>query len=245
MSKSIKIILAVFVFVISFIVFSNYEKSVSLNNIQDEIITRNGPAIEISEKSHNFGIVKYGDISEHVFKITNVGTEDLEILKISTSCACTKANVADKDKIISPGESADMLVTFDPAVHKDDSDLGELQRIVYVKTNDSENDEVEAEITANVLRAEKFKIINVTAQRWFFEPDPIEVHFGDYVELKITSIDGSHSFTLPDFNIDERVDKGEEITVKFLADKKGTFEFHCAIQCGGGHDSMRGKLIIK
>ncbi len=259
MKKSEKIISVVLVLVIGFFAILNYWESVNkesiplndliagkeFDNIQSEVISKEGPAIEINEKSHDFGIVRYGDISEHTFKVTNMGTEDLEILKISTSCGCTKASVANSDKTISPGESVEMTVTFDPAVHKDDSDLGNLQRIVYVRTNDPANEEVEVEITATVLKAEKFKMIKVTAQRWFFEPDPIEVNVGDYVELKITSTDGVHSFTLPDFDIDQRVEKGEEVTIKFLADKKGTFEFYCAIQCGGGHDSMRGSFVVK
>lgn len=111
-----------------------------------------GPKIEVDQKSYDLGIVKYGDVARHTFKIKNAGTKNLEILKLSTSCGCTKASIVDEDKIILPGKSVDMLVTFDPAVHKDDTDLGILKRIVYIRTNDSENKEVEVEITANVLK---------------------------------------------------------------------------------------------
>ena len=60
--------------------------------------------------------------------------------------------MAKEDKVIAPGQSANLLVTFDPAVHKDDSDLGDLIRIIYVRTNDPENSEVEVEITAKVVK---------------------------------------------------------------------------------------------
>ncbi len=254
-----KIILIFFVLVIGYIIIFSYnistdKRPVKQNNIitekedntiNNENIRKESPSIEIDQGSYDFGVVKYGDIVKHIFKLTNKGSEDLEIFKLSTSCGCTKASVADEDNIISPGESVEMLVTFDPAVHKDNSDLGNLKRIIYIKTNDPENDEIEAEITANVLSPEKFKTINVTAERWFFDPDPIEVNEGDYVELKITSKDTNHGFALPDFGIEEMINPGEETVIKFLADKKGSFEFYCSVPCGGGHSSMRGTLIIK
>ncbi|MDF1498640.1 MAG: DUF1573 domain-containing protein [Patescibacteria group bacterium] len=122
------------------------------NNINITENIKNGPLIEVDQKYYDFGIVKYGDVAKHIFKITNVGTENLEILKLSTSCGCTKASITNEDKIILPGKSVDMIVTFDPAVHKDDTDFGELHRIVYIRTNDLENSEIEVEITANVIK---------------------------------------------------------------------------------------------
>jgi hypothetical protein len=161
-----KIILGVIVLIAGFAVVFSYKgfadkASISQNKIfadkkddivQGENINKNGPVIEVDQKTFDFGIVKYGDVSEHIFKITNTGNENLEILKLSTSCGCTKATINEEDKIILPGEAVDMIVTFDPAVHKDDSDLGELQRIVYIRTNDFNNNETEVEIRANVVK---------------------------------------------------------------------------------------------
>ncbi|MEK7072143.1 MAG: DUF1573 domain-containing protein [Patescibacteria group bacterium] len=112
-----------------------------------------GPAINITPQTYDLGTVVYGDVAKHIFTIKNVGDKPLEILKLATSCGCTKVSVADQDKIILPGESVDMIVTFDPAVHKDDSDLGELSRIIYVTTNDPQNPKVQTEITANVIKS--------------------------------------------------------------------------------------------
>jgi len=165
MKKNKHIGIIFFLIVILVFVISDYNKPINKdfsengnivsdenNVVVGEIAQKSGPVIEIAEKTFDLGTVVYGDVASHIFEITNRGSEDLEILKLSTSCGCTKASVADEDKIISPGESVEMLVTFDPAVHKDDSDLGELQRIIYVKTNDPSSDEVEVEITANVVK---------------------------------------------------------------------------------------------
>ena len=111
-----------------------------------------GPAITITPSRYDLGTVIYGEVAEHTFVVKNSGDEPLEILRLSTSCGCTKAAMAKEDKVIAPGQSANLLVTFDPAVHKDDSDLGDLIRIIYVRTNDPENSEVEVEITAKVVK---------------------------------------------------------------------------------------------
>ena len=84
-----------------------------------------GPAITITPIRYDLGTVIYGEVAEHTFVVKNSGDEPLEILRLSTSCGCTKAAMAKEDKVIAPGQSANLLVTFDPAVHKDDSDLGD------------------------------------------------------------------------------------------------------------------------
>ena len=164
LNKKIGIILVlVLVIFLGFIFYQNNQAQTELSPEADkevadaqvdEQIVVEGPSIKIEPDNYDLGTVIYGDVPERIFKVSNLGTEPLEILKLSTSCGCTKASIAEDDKIISPGNSIDMLVTFDPAVHKDNSDLGELIRVIYVKTNDPNNPEIEVEITANVIKRE-------------------------------------------------------------------------------------------
>jgi len=114
--------------------------------------TSKGPIIEVTPSSYDLGTVIYGEVAEHTFVVKNLGSQPLEILRLSTSCGCTKATIAEEDKVIAPGQSVDMLVTFDPAVHKDDMDLGDITRVVYIRTNDPKNPETEVEITAKVIK---------------------------------------------------------------------------------------------
>lgn len=150
-----KYILLIIIFIFIVIGFASYGYLAiddDTYSVKEVAIISGGPKIEIPLPVHDFGIVIYGDVVEHIFTIKNTGNEPLQILKLSTSCGCTSASVAEDDKIIQPGEDIDMLVSFDPAVHKDDSDLGELTRIVYIVTNDENNPEIEAKITANVIK---------------------------------------------------------------------------------------------
>lgn len=86
--------------------------------------------------------------------------------------------------------------------------------------------------------------IEVTAKQWEFIPNPIRVNLGDRVRLKITSVDVSHGFALPDFGVSQRLSPGRTETVEFTADKAGSFTFFCNVVCGSGHSRMRGTLVV-
>jgi hypothetical protein len=43
-------------------------------------------------------------------------------------------------------------VSFDPAVHKDDTDLGELTRTIYIDTDNPNFPKLTSTITANVIK---------------------------------------------------------------------------------------------
>jgi len=89
------------------------------------------------------------------------------------------------------------------------------------------------------------KEFTMTARQWSFDPSQINVDLGDEVVIHIKSVDVTHGFGLPDFGINENLEPGKEVIVKFLADKKGEFSFICSVYCGTGHSGMRGTLIVK
>ena len=106
------------------------------------------PKIELIPDSYDFGDVPYEKI-EHTFLVRNAGAAPLEIRGVSTSCGCTKAAV--ESETIMPGETTNLLVTFDPNI-MGDNETGELLRVIYIKSNDPEQPEVEVEIRANVKK---------------------------------------------------------------------------------------------
>ncbi len=94
-------------------------------------------------------------------------------------------------------------------------------------------------------KQESVKEFSMTAKQWAFNPSEIRVKAGDTVRLKVKSIDVTHGFSLPDFNVDERLEPGKEISVEFIANKKGTFTFFCSVLCGEGHRDMKGTLVVE
>ncbi len=83
------------------------------------------------------------------------------------------------------------------------------------------------------------KVITIDASRFQFNPNSITVNQGDHVKIIVNNMDTTHGIAIPDFNV-VGID-----SVEFVADKTGTFPFHCPTICGSGHRSMTGTLIVK
>ena len=92
---------------------------------------------------------------------------------------------------------------------------------------------------AGVDRAQAPRTIEMTAQRFTFEPNEITVKKGQPVILLIKSKDVSHGLVIEDLGVRTEVKKGEATEVKFDPETTGTFEGKCAHFCGKGHGSMR------
>src|SRR3972149_11653905 len=66
-------------------------------------------------------------------------------------------------------------------------------------------------------------------ERYSFDPPFLVVNKGDTVVLKIHALKGEkHVLEIKDFGIGETtINRGEEKTIRFVADKAGTFKFLC------------------
>lgn len=118
----------------------------------DEVPIGDNPRLAIPELAANNYTWDFGDIPpdrkvERTFTLMNKGTRELVIQDVSSSCGCTAALV-DKDSI-PPGGTADILVTYDPRVNKDQGAF--ITRKVRIKSNDPAAPLAEFTISANVL----------------------------------------------------------------------------------------------
>lgn len=86
--------------------------------------------------------------------------------------------------------------------------------------------------------------ITVNAKRFAFEPKIITVEQGQRVRMTITSTDVTHGFSLREYDIDEKITAGASKTFEFTAAGAGRFHFHCSIECGDGHETMMGTLVV-
>ena len=90
---------------------------------------KTGPVMEIEPEEFDFGGVQQNQELVHEFTVKNVGTEDLEIRRISTSCGCTAAVPA--DRVVRPGESTVLEVVLETRKYK-----GVIDKSVSVASND-------------------------------------------------------------------------------------------------------------
>jgi len=106
--------------------------------------------VEITPSLQQLGTVIYGEIAKTEFTLRNNTATPLDVVQISTSCFCTKAELEKTQ--LDPYESTTIKVSFNPAVHKDDTDLGEVERTIYIDTNNSNFRRLTVSIQATVIK---------------------------------------------------------------------------------------------
>lgn len=73
----------------------------------------------------------------------------------------------------------------------------------------------------------------------------IRVSQDDLVRITLSSEDIPHSFTLPDYRIQKRVEPGRPVTFEFRAERAGRFDFHCSLTNDNCRErGMAGTLIV-
>jgi heme/copper-type cytochrome/quinol oxidase subunit 2 len=85
----------------------------------------------------------------------------------------------------------------------------------------------------------------VSARRYAFTPDRLEVWQNDLVKLSFTAEDIAHSFTIDAYRIAKRAGAGQTVTFEFRADQPGTFRFYCNLAIDDGCRKMSGELVVK
>ncbi len=85
------------------------------------------------------------------------------------------------------------------------------------------------------------KEITVNAVDWSFSEPEIKANVGDTLKVTLHNEKGVHGFQSDDLGVS--IKDGETATIKL--DKAGTYEFHCSVQCGQGHDNMVGTIIVQ
>lgn len=86
--------------------------------------------------------------------------------------------------------------------------------------------------------------IAISASRFEFKPDTIDLALGQAVTLVLRSTDFMHGFSLPDFNLRADCVPGQEVELTFTPERPGRFLFVCDNFCGEGHDEMSGVIIV-
>ena len=90
------------------------------------------------------------------------------------------------------------------------------------------------------------QVIKITAKKFEYNPNKITLKKGVPVTLEFTSLDRVHGFTVPDLGgVRATIEPGKATQVRIVAPKAGTYEFHCDLSCGDGHEGMTGKIIVE
>jgi len=86
--------------------------------------------------------------------------------------------------------------------------------------------------------------IQVTARKFQFTPNPIEIPRGVDVILEVTAIDFTHGFSIPALKFRTDLAPGRVTRVPLRIDRAGPVDFLCDNFCGDGHEEMNGKILV-
>lgn len=101
------------------------------------------PVAKFNVLDYDFGDMKQGDKKEYTFNLTNDGKSDLQIRNVRSSCGCTA--VAPSKKVVAPGETVPIKVTFDSRGKR-----GRQSKSITVITNDPKNPTSTLRISSNI-----------------------------------------------------------------------------------------------
>lgn len=132
-----------------------------------QVTTDTKVAVAIENNQFDWGTIDInGGIVSKTFAIENKGTAPLKLYDTKTSCMCTTAQLSTPAETskkfgmhektssvfeVSPGETAELLVDFDPAFHGP-SGVGPISRTVTMNTNDPNNQTLSFQLSANVVK---------------------------------------------------------------------------------------------
>jgi cytochrome c oxidase subunit 2 len=87
--------------------------------------------------------------------------------------------------------------------------------------------------------------VEMTAKRFAFLPEQVEVAEGDEVTIDVRSADGTHGIEIGKLKVKKTIPRGGEVvTLSFTAPAPGRYAITCSEYCGRGHDDMRSVLVV-
>jgi len=87
--------------------------------------------------------------------------------------------------------------------------------------------------------------VEMTAKRFAFLPEQVEVAEGDEVTVNVRSADGTHGIEIEKLKVKKAIPRGGEVvTLSFTAPAPGRYVIKCSEYCGRGHDDMKSVLVV-
>ena len=95
-------------------------------------------------------------------------------------------------------------------------------------------------------RGQDAQVVEITAERFSFNPSEIRVKAGTRLEIRLRSEDTAHGFRIIGTDIDvELAKRGRGVKTVTFEPKAGRYTFECSQLCGAGHEFMRGVIIAE
>ena len=87
--------------------------------------------------------------------------------------------------------------------------------------------------------------VEMTARRFAFLPEQVDVVEGDEVTINVRSADGTHGIEIAKLKVKTLIPRGgQAVTLSFTAPAPGRYVITCSEYCGRGHDDMKSVLVV-
>ena len=91
-------------------------------------------------------------------------------------------------------------------------------------------------------------VVDAKGNQWAWEIAPASVNAGQLVEIRVTSADVNHGFSLYDANnrliVQTQAMPGYTNVIRHRFTEAGTYRILCLEYCGLGHHTMAGQLVV-
>jgi len=93
--------------------------------------------------------------------------------------------------------------------------------------------------------AQEAQVVEISAERFSFNPSEIRVKSGTRLEIRLLSEDTNHGFSIKGTDVDIEIPKrGKGMASVTFQAEAGRYTFECSKLCGAGHSFMRGVIIV-
>jgi cytochrome c oxidase subunit 2 len=100
------------------------------------------------------------------------------------------------------------------------------------------------EVSGFSQTGQETQVIEISAERFSFNPSEIRVKAGTRLDIRLTSEDTMHGFRILGTDIDLELPKrGRGVASVTFQPTAGRYTFECSRLCGAGHSFMRGVII--
>ncbi len=90
----------------------------------------------------------------------------------------------------------------------------------------------------------KARVISITAERYRFTPNRLELVLGQPVILEFTTEDVPMGFNAPSLKLRTNILPDMPARLYLIPTRRGVHHFHCDVACGSGHGAMKGVIIV-
>jgi len=101
------------------------------------------PQIEFESTTIDYGTIEIGSDGERIFSFKNIGTADLVITNVKSTCGCTIPKKPNNP--ILPGESSEIIVRYDT------KRVGPFRKTITVSTNQKNSPFITLKLKGTVL----------------------------------------------------------------------------------------------